>query len=443
MKNQRFNLIRGFYNREIEKDFQLDYFEKLKHQIRVGFALSISIYLIFYFIDSWVFAELEPQLMKNRIIVCSIFSIILASSFHHLFARYLQIMLLFFGSVAITGILFKIWLLNSSGYDFSFFYTGLILTISIVTFYLRIQFIYSVLLNLFCIISYVYLYLNFLEETPVHTSVTLAQSFVNSMLFVTSGSLLSSYGAYYLEAITRKDYIAKKQLWVLNNNLDQLVNQRTSELEKEKQKNISMLLKGQENERERIATELHDSISNQLTLIKHDLEYQNEKADFSSMRKTIEAVSDISQEVRFMSQNQSAHLLKKHGLPEAIQELANTLSVKYQIKISLHFHGTVQNINGEIGISLYRTCQEAMHNAIKHAQPSEIEVQLIRNHQSIELSITDNGKGFNPGQYKGTGSGLDNIKLRVEEQLGGLLSINSMPDRGTTIAISLNNLQYD
>lgn len=441
MKNLPFNLMRGFHDPEIEKDFRYEYFLKLKKQIRIGIVISVFIYLVFYFIDNWVFPELEPRLMVNRVIITSIFAIIFLFSFTRLIVQYLQCVLLFFGIVATLGIIWKLWYLNMSGYDFSFFYPGLILTTSIVTFYLRIRFIYAVWLNLFCIVSYTGLYVFFLEESPVHSSITLAQSFVNSMFFIACSSFLSLYGAYYLEVITRKDFIASRRLEHLNNNLGQLVRQRTSELESEKQKNIRMLLEGQEKERERIATDLHDNISNQLALLRHDLEMQASTADFSKIRQSIATMVDVSREVRYLSQNQSAHILRRYGLFTAVEELVNTIANEFNLKITVDFFGEGNNLSEDIKINLYRSCQEALQNVVKHANASEVEVQLIQHNHSIDLTITDNGNGFDAGNYRGMGLGLENIRLRIEKQLGGKVNIDSREGEGTTIIITINTIQ--
>ncbi len=252
---------------------------------------------------------------------------------------------------------------------------------------------------------------------------------------------MSLYGAYYLEVITRKDFVAARRLEHLNNNLEQLVNQRTAELESEKQKNIRMLLEGQEKERERIATDLHDNICNQLALLRHDLEMQAGASDFSKIRQSIAAMMQVSKEVKYLSKNQSAHILKRYGLATAIEELVNTIANEYNLKIALDFFGTENNLSEDIQINLYRSCQEALQNVVKHANASEVEVQLIQHDHSIDLIITDNGDGFNADSYRGMGLGLENIRLRIEKQLGGKVNIDSSKGAGTTIIITVNTSQ--
>lgn len=446
MRSQGFNIVNGFYDPKIEKDFRHNYFHKLKYQIRFGFVISVFIYFVFYFIDKWVFPELEPALMINRIIVCCIFLLILSISFSRVFITYLQLFLLLFGIIATIGILWKLWYLNISGYDFSFFYTGLILTTSIVTFYLRIRFIYSVWLNLICILSYIALYVLFLEDKPVHSSISLAQTFVNSLFFITCSSFLSLYGAYYLEVITRKDFIVNKKLWNLNNNLDQLIHKRSIELEQEKQKNSSMLLKGQEKERERIAGDLHDSICNQLALLRHDLEMQAHSDDFSNIGRSIEATLKVSKDVRYLSKNQSAHVLRKYGLVTAMKELVNIYANEYHLSITLNFFGVsneLTELSDEVQINLYRSFQEGLQNVVKHAMASRVEVQLVYHEGSIDLTISDNGKGFSPNGKPSMGFGLENIKLRIEEQLKGKVTIDSNKGHGTNITMTVNLKQND
>jgi signal transduction histidine kinase len=443
MRKYWLNLIYGFEDQDNESLFIKDYYEKLKIQIRIGFLISIFIYLVFFFIDHWVFPELEPVLLINRITVVSLFVFILLLSYSRFFANYLQLILFIYGMIATFGIIWKLRLLNISGYDFSFFYPGLILTTSLITFYLRIRFIAAAWLHIISIASYVGLYLFFLEDSPIHSSVTLSQTFVNSLFFIICSSFLSLYGAYYLEILTRQDFENSRKLDYLNHSLEHRVKERTSELENEKKKSIRSLLEGQEKERERIARELHDNIHIQLAQLKQELEMQTEKGDFSNVKQTIEKILKINKEVRDLSHNQSSWILKRYGLVKAIEEQAVLIANEFNMKVNMDFFGMEKELPYEIQLNLYRSFQEAVHNTVKYACATKVDLQLIQKNKSIIFTISDNGKGFDISSYEGNGHGLQNIRLRIEKQLGGNVQIDSSPKAGTTIIMNVNLRHYD
>lgn len=424
-------------NPEAKKLFLSDYFQQNKHQIRIGLLISTLIYLVFYFIDIWVFPELEPVLLINRIIICSIFLGFFALSFTHFFERHLQLLLLLFGSIATVGILWKLHFLNQSGYDFSFFYPGLILTTSLVIFYLRLRFFYAVILNLISIVFYSGLFIIFLEAGDVHDRISIQQTFVNSMFFLVCSSFLSCYGAYYLEVYARREFSHRHQLESLNEKLDFLVKQRTTELEEEKQKNIRILIEGQEKERERIANELHDSICNQLAVLKLDLEHQIQINDFSGINNSLESILKINREVRDISHNHSTYNLQKRGLVKAVEDSVIKLSDNHNIRFNLHFHDVCNNISKTTELMLYRVIQESINNILKHSAATEVDIQLLQCEHELCLTIYDNGRGFNKDLLNGSGMGLHNMRLRIEQQCRGELHVDSTPDHGTTIIVNL------
>ncbi len=429
----------GFDNPAEEKLFNMDYYRKLIVQIRIGFVVSIFIYLIFYFIDDWVFADIEHGLLLNRIVICTILSLIFFASYTDFFKQHLQSFLLYFGVIATAGILWKLWFLNLNGYDFSFFYPGLILTTGIVTFYLRVRFVQAALLNIITILSYILLYAFFIREVPSGSQISLNQIFVNSLFFIICSSFLSLYGAYYLEKFTRNDFLIRSEIEHLNNNLEALVDQRTAELEEEKQKNIRLLLEGQEKERERIAKELHDGVCNQLALLKLDLEHQIQKQDFSRISESLESILKINQEVRDISHNQSTYTLQKHGLQKAVENSVHQLINKHDIRFNVHFHNIGNSICETTQLMLYRVFQESVNNILKHSGATEVDIQLMQHENELNLTIYDNGRGFNKNLVNGSGLGLHNMQLRIEQQCNGKLIVDSQPDYGTTIIVNIDN----
>lgn len=438
MKVSLRDILYGFEDREEERLFVFDYFRRFKTQVRMGILIAIFIYLVFYFIDIYVFPELEPHLLINRLFITSIFALIFGLSFTRYFARYMQCFLLFFGIVAALGILWKLHLLNANGYDFSFFYPGLILTSAIVTFYMRVRFVHSALLNLFVIASYVVLFVFYIHPVPDTSRIDLNQTFVNSLFFIVGSSFLSLYGAYYLEIITRNEYLTRLHINQLNSNLEIVVEQRTTELEDEKRKNISRLLEGQEKERERISKELHDGVCCQLALIKMNLEALKQPIELSDLSQPLAAIENLARDVHDISHNQSVFILQSVGLPKAIESSLYQMLSRCQAHFNVYFHQINGGLPAATQLMLYRVFQEALNNIVKHAQATEVDIQLVQHDDQLSFVVADNGKGFNVTNGH-PGLGLHNMRMRIENQLQGQLIIDSAPGYGTTIIVNLKS----
>jgi signal transduction histidine kinase len=428
----------GYKDMEFEEKFANEYFNKLIPQIRIGFLISIFIYWIFVIIDVWLFAELKSQILWNRIIISGIFFLIYVLSYTSIFKRRMQFFLIIFGVIAIVGILEKLVLLNSHNFDFNYFYPGLILASSLFSFYLRIRFIYATLLNFVNILLYLIVYIFLFDDSPIYGEISLLQTFINSLLFIVCSSFLTLYGTYHLEKISRDDFESRTNLRYLKVNLEKIVNERTIELENEKNHNIDILILGQEKERNRIAKELHDSVSVQLAIIKHDIEYFENKNDFSALGEIKSKLSDISQEIRDISHNQSPYLLLKFGLFKVIEDYINNIQKSYEIEFNLNFIGHDQSLNDVVQLGLFRVFQEAINNIIKHSKANLVEIQLVITNEAVLFTFFDNGIGFDIENKNNTGIGLNNIKLRIESQLKGKLVIDSYPGKGTTIIVNVN-----
>jgi signal transduction histidine kinase len=432
------NILFGFRDGYNEKRFIIDYFDRFKVQVRFGLLISIFIYLVFYFIDINVFPELEPKLIVNRLLVSGIFAMILGVSFTKVFARHMQWFLLFFGLVAAVGILWKLRLLNQNGYDFSFFYPGLILTSAIVTFYLRVRFVHSALLNVFVIAAYILVFWVCIEPIPSDSPINLTQTFINSLFFIVGSSLLSLYAAYYLEKMTRNDFLAQQHINYLNDHLQDEVQQRTAELREEKRKNINLLLDGQEKERKRISKELHDSVGCQLALVKMNLEAQQQAQDYSGLSQSIGAVTDLIKDVRDISHNHSVFVLQRVGLTNAIESSLYQILPRSCAHFNVYFHRLNGHLSSAAQLMLYRVFQEALNNILKHSEATEVDIQLVQHDQQVSMVICDNGKGFDVNDAH-HGLWMHNMRMRIENQLEGELIIDSRPGYGTTLIATIKS----
>lgn len=191
----------------------------------------------------------------------------------------------------------------------------------------------------------------------------------------------------------------------------------------------------EEAERKRIAQNLHDSIGSLLAVIKNQL------SAFVSQSKSLDSllplVSDACEEVRRISHDLSPKVLEEYGLESALQNLIDHTKAGSPIHIQLHTYGLQDRLTPLTEVLLYRIIQELIHNSLKHAHASKIDIHLTRHPDSLNLVVEDNGRGLSR-QESGTsgGMGLDNIKARVS-QLQGTVQIDSLPNKGFSILIDL------
>jgi signal transduction histidine kinase len=206
------------------------------------------------------------------------------------------------------------------------------------------------------------------------------------------------------------------------------------------------LLASQERERKRIAAELHDSIGQRLIVIKNLalLRLQDGNGNQAAREQVEEICTEASSaiaEVREISYDLRPYQLDRLGLTKALQSMVQSFG-KASATI---FSASIDNIDDlftpEFQIGFYRVAQECLSNILKHAEASEAKVIVRRNGTRLQLTVSDNGKGFTTsGAYsevrKG-GFGLINISERVQ-LFAGKLEIQSAPTKGATINIDID-----
>lgn len=186
------------------------------------------------------------------------------------------------------------------------------------------------------------------------------------------------------------------------------------------------LLKSQEDERTRIAKELHDSIGQQLTLIKK--KSQNVQQD-----EITNLTNNTLEEVRAISRGLYPAMLKQLGLSESIEQLI----FEYDEETDLFFSTDIEDINSSLNeaqsLNFYRFIQECVTNAIKHSQAKSISLSIKKHHGVIVTILSDNGKGFLVNnKEKQSSLGLKTINERIKI-LKGQIEIDSKLGKGTTI----------
>ncbi|MBC7890118.1 MAG: hypothetical protein H7Z13_19755 [Ferruginibacter sp.] len=222
-----------------------------------------------------------------------------------------------------------------------------------------------------------------------------------------------------------------------------LQKQKIIELEKDKQLlTIDAMLKGQEEERGRIAKELHDGVGSLLSGTKMSfinvkenlLLSQENKMQFE---KSLSLLDNTIGDLRKVAQNLMPEALLKFGLHEALRDFCGLMQSSPGPKVLYLQFGENRKLAGTAEVFIYRIIQELVNNAIKHAGASEIIAQLTMSNNKTSITVEDNGKGFDKSKLTGAkGSGIANINYRVQ-YLNGTSDIVSSPGNGTSVNIQL------
>jgi PAS domain S-box-containing protein len=203
---------------------------------------------------------------------------------------------------------------------------------------------------------------------------------------------------------------------------------------------MAAILQGQEQERSRIAKDLHDGLGQLLNAIKMNVNFLD--SDPSKINILYKLIDEAIQESIRISENLLPSKLKDFDLATCLNSLCKQIDDTTETPITFESFGTSMTVNQTQKINFYRIAQEAINNAIKHAQASTISVQLNEEDDRVQLTIEDDGKGFErTKEYdRSRHHGLDNMRERAEI-MGGKLTIESDADRGTLIIVEapINN----
>ncbi len=221
-----------------------------------------------------------------------------------------------------------------------------------------------------------------------------------------------------------------------------LQNLKITELEKDKQLLvIDAMLKGQEEERGRIAKDLHDGLGGLLsgtklsfTNMKENLLLTPENAIL--FEKSIGMLDTTISDLRKVAHNLMPEALFKFGLNDALNDFCSSIQLASNITIDYQKIGLDRKLGNTAETFIYRIIQELVNNAVKHAEAKEILVQVAYSNTKISVTVEDNGKGYDKNQVN-KGDGLDNIAYRVK-YLSGTIDTVSSPNNGTSINIELN-----
>ena len=199
------------------------------------------------------------------------------------------------------------------------------------------------------------------------------------------------------------------------------------------------LIEAHEEERARIARELHDDINQRLVFLAVNLDRLKQRLPASAveaseaMAKASSSVSELGKEISALSHRLHSSKLEYLGLAAASEGFCKELSEAQNVVIDFHYEGIPKKLPSEIALCLFRVLQESLQNAIKHSGVQRFEVSLTGAVHQIQLTVRDSGVGFDPEvAIRGHGLGLTSMKERLK-LVDGQLSVDSEPERGTMI----------
>jgi signal transduction histidine kinase len=198
------------------------------------------------------------------------------------------------------------------------------------------------------------------------------------------------------------------------------------------------LVKAQEQERHRIARELHDNLGQELALVEITLDRLIEKSDPSlkpDLTDLSSRVSAISGTTREISHDLYPTALEYLGLQKSLAKLCDDVQRGKELSVDLTIGNLPDRFQPSISVCLYRIAQETLHNIITHSHARNVQVELTSRHERILLLIIDDGVGFDVS-HEGAGLGLVSMRERIRA-IGGSIHISSFQKAGTLIEVQV------
>lgn len=265
---------------------------------------------------------------------------------------------------------------------------------------------------------------------------------LNKLYILLIGVFITTLGLVY--------YVYRQRSKTLKQQVDIHLLELQKVTQQQEISNLTAMLDGQEQERTRLARDLHDSLGGLLSAIKIDLS-QVKLADASMHVKklvggSLSQIDTAVDELRRVAHNLMPELVLKYGLEEAIRDYCRRMS-NPSLDVEAQFFKYSDTLDMNTQVVVYRIIQELVNNALKHAQASQILVQLQENDDSYFLTVEDDGRGFDVQSLNNNRSaGIHNIRARLQF-LDGDMHIDSKIGQGTTIEINFprikNNVTND
>lgn len=194
----------------------------------------------------------------------------------------------------------------------------------------------------------------------------------------------------------------------------------------------------QEDERRRLARELHDGVGQNLTALKHRLEGigagqpQGQSVLAEQLRQAIALCADTLDDTRNLSRLLRPPILDDFGLEPALRWLARSTGESSGTRIEVEV-GTLPALDSDLQTLLFRVAQEALNNAVRHADARTILIRMVQSNNALRLQVVDDGRGCDPeAALRSGGSGLGGMRERVR-LYDGRLELHSSPGSGTRL----------
>lgn len=201
------------------------------------------------------------------------------------------------------------------------------------------------------------------------------------------------------------------------------------------------LINAQEEERRRVARELHDDLNQRMAMLSMELAQLGQSKKPFNLRRRLECLQnqakEISADLHRISYRLHPSKLDQLGLAAAVRSLCQELSAKEKLKVEFLQSGFPADLPNEVTLCVFRIAQEALHNCVKHSSARTARVLLETSGERVSLSVSDDGCGFEmDSAAMKKGLGFTSVRERLRN-VDGKLQIHSQPAQGTVIAISV------
>ncbi len=215
------------------------------------------------------------------------------------------------------------------------------------------------------------------------------------------------------------------------------------------------LVFAQEEERRRVAAELHDGIAQTIGVLKYRIEdsvfrlaEQHPDLDLSMFDGAVGQIQNLVEDVRRISNNLAPSILDDFGIHVALDRLCTEFRAQNPaLAVNCRLQIDESDTPEIMKIAIYRVAQEALNNIAKHASATSVEVSLVAGHEGVTLAISDNGAGLDLDKLQGSkeascGFGLRSMRERVEAT-GGKFTLQAAPRKGVTICAEWPTRELD
>lgn len=265
-----------------------------------------------------------------------------------------------------------------------------------------------------------------LKTSELERQKTIKNAFLIGFLIILIPVLALLY--VYYQKIQAQSELAKKQ--------EEINEQKVTTLKQKQELNLIIAsIEGQDEERKRIAQELHDSIGGNLAGIK--LQFASMEGDSEKLKSLTNQIDETYQLVRDISHTLIPKKFKKNAFTGLIRDYAKSISSSGELVVGFHPHPEkeINAIDEKHQMEIYKIIQELTTNTLKHAEATSVEIHLSLIERELSLLFEDNGKGFDPSKVS-KGIGSQNMQNRVTE-LQGQMNIDSKTGRGTVVSIQI------